>query len=465
MKIHFYGAAQNVTGSKYLLEINGKRLLLECGIFQGKRADTYEKNLKFPFDPRSVDAVILSHAHIDHSGNLPNLVKKGYEGQIFTTPATSLLADIMLQDSGHIQEADAEYMNIKRARKGEPLVEPIYTQEDAKKVAGHFSPQEYCKEFTPIPGVTAHLVDAGHILGSAAIVLDIQEDGQKFRFWFSGDIGREKLPLLMDPVLPDKPDYLMMECTYGDKPHSDPEEAFIEFRDVVARTIKRGGKVIIPAFAVGRTQEIVYSLNRMFSEGELSPVPVFVDSPLAVNASKIFRDHTEYFDDETQKFIQQGNHLALDYPMLTYTGSVEESKKLNERHDPMIIISASGMAEAGRILHHLKNNIEDARNTVTIVGWQAPYTLGRRLADRDKEIKIFGEVYQRRAEVVTIGGLSAHAGQDMLLRYAKAATGNLKKIILVHGEQDAESELVKKFEENGLAPVEYPVEGSFMELL
>lgn len=464
MKIHFHGAARNVTGSKYLLEINGKRLLLECGFFQGKRADTYEKNLKFPFEPGSIDAVILSHAHIDHSGNLPNLIKHGYEGRIFTTPATSLLADIMLQDSGHIQEYDVEYMNKKRARKGEPPLEPIYTQEDAKKVAAHFDPKDYNKEFSPIPGVTAHLVDAGHILGSAAIVLDIQEDGQKFRFWFSGDIGREKLPLLMDPVLPDKPDYLMMECTYGDKPHSDPEDAYIEFRDVVARTIKRGGKVIIPAFAVGRTQEIVYMLNRMFSDGELRPVPVFVDSPLAVNASKIFREHTEYFDDETQKFIHQGNHMALDYPLLTYISSVEESKKLNERHDPMIIISASGMAENGRILHHLANNIEDPRNTITIVGWQAPYTLGRRLADRDREVNIYGEVYQRRAEVATIGGLSAHAGQDMLVRYAKAASGNLKKIILIHGEQDAESELVKKFKDNGIGPVEYPEEGSIMEL-
>ncbi len=464
MRIHFYGAAQTVTGSKYLLEINGKRLLLECGFFQGKRADTYEKNLKFPFDPRSIDAVILSHAHIDHSGNLPNLIKSGYEGLIYATPATCLLADIMLQDSGHIQEYDVQYVNKKRAKRGEPPVEPIYTQEDAKQVADHFSPQVYKKEFSPIPGVTAHLVDAGHILGSAAIVLDIQEDGKRYRFWFSGDIGREKLPLLVDPVLPDKPDYLMMECTYGDKPHSDPEEAYFEFRDVVARTIKRGGKVIIPAFAVGRTQEIVYSLNRMIHDGDLRPVPVFVDSPLAVNASKIFREHTEYFDDETQKFIHERNHFALDFPMLTYIGSVEESKKLNERTDPMVIISASGMAENGRILHHLKNNIEDARNTVTIVGWQAPYTLGRRLADRDREVNIFGEVYQRRAEVATIGGLSAHAGQDMLVRYAKAAGPNVKKIILVHGEQDAESELVKKFKENGLAPAEYPVEGSVMEL-
>ncbi len=465
MKIHFFGASQTVTGSKYLLEIGGKRLLLECGFFQGRRADTYEKNLKFPFDPRSIDAVILSHAHIDHSGNLPNLVKSGYDGPIHVTPATGMLADIMLQDSGHIQEYDVAYVNKKRAKKGEPPVEPIYTQEDAKQVASHFVTHEYSREFSPIPGVSAHLVDAGHILGSAAVVLDIQEDGRKFRFWFSGDIGREKLPLLKDPVLPDHPDYLMMECTYGDKPHSDPEEAYFEFRDVVARTIKRGGKVIIPAFAVGRTQELVYSLNRMFSNHELKPVPVFVDSPLAVNASNIFREHTEYFDEETQQFIRKGNHAALDYPMLTYIQSVDESKKLNERRDPMIIISASGMAENGRILHHLKNNIEDARNTITIVGWQAPYTLGRRLADREKNVKIFGEEYHRKAEIATIGGLSAHAGQDMLVRYAKAAGPGLKKIILVHGEQDAESKLVEKFKENNLAPVEYPVEASEMELL
>lgn len=464
MRIHFHGAARTVTGSKYLLEIHGKKLLLECGFFQGKRADTYEKNLNFPFDPRSIDAVILSHAHIDHSGNLPNLVKSGYEGPIFATPATCNLAEIMLLDSGHIQEYDVQYVNKKRARKGQPSVKPIYTQEDAKKVPDHFSPQQYNKGFSPIFGVTAHLVDAGHILGSAAVVLDIEENGQKFRFWFSGDIGRYQLPLLKDPVMPDKPDYLMMECTYGDKPHSNPDDAYNEFRDVVAKTIKRGGKVIIPAFAVGRTQEIVYSLNRMFSEGVLRPVPVFVDSPLAVNASNIFKEHIEYFDDETQKFIRQGNHLALDYPMLTYVGSVEESKDLNKRNDPMVIISASGMAETGRILHHLKNNIEDPRNTVTIVGWQAPYTLGRRLADRDKQIKIFGEVYQRRAEVATIGGLSAHAGQDLLVQYARAAGPDVRRIILVHGEPDAESALEQKFKENRLAHVTYPLEGSFMDL-
>jgi metallo-beta-lactamase family protein len=465
MKIHFWGAAQTVTGSKYLLETNGKRLLLECGFFQGKRAETYEKNLNFPFDPATIDSVILSHAHIDHSGNLPNLIKKGYEGQIYATPATCELADIMLQDSGHIQEKDVEYVNKKRARKGESPLDAIYTQEDAKKVAGQLTAQTYYKEFTPVPGVTAHLVDAGHILGSAAIVLDIRENGRKFRFWFSGDIGREKLPLLMDPVLPDRPDYLMMECTYGDKPHSDPEDAYHEFRDIVAKTINRGGKVIIPAFAVGRTQEIVYSLNRMFNDGDLRPVPVFVDSPLAVNASKIFRSHPEYFDDETQKFIYHNNHQALEYPLLTYISSVEESKKLNERHEPMIIISASGMAETGRILHHLKNNIEDVRNTVTIVGWQAPNTLGRRLADREKVIKIFGEEYQCRAEVATIGGLSAHAGQDMLVRYAGAAGTGVKKIILVHGEPDAESQLAQKFRENNFAPVEYPAPGSSLELL
>ncbi len=464
MKIHFHGAARTVTGSKYYIEINGKHLLLECGIFQGRRKDTYEKNLNFPFDPRSVDAVILSHAHIDHSGNLPNLIKRGYEGKIYATPGTCHLADIMLQDSGHIQESDIQYLNKKRARKGEPPLEPIYTQEDAKKVADHFSPVNYNQGFSPFDGVTVHLVDAGHILGSAAIVLDVKEDGRKFRFWFSGDIGRDNLPLLVDPVLPENADYLMMECTYGDKPHEDPQEAYDEFRDIVVKTIKRGGKVIIPAFAVGRTQELVYSLNRMIQARELKPVPVFVDSPLAVNASKVFKDHTEYFDDETQKFIRSGHHLALDFPMLTYISSVEESKKLNERHEPMVIISASGMAEAGRILHHLKNNIEDPRNTVTIVGWQAPYTLGRRLADREREVKIFGEEYKRRAEVATIGGLSAHAGQNMLLRYAKAAESDLKRIILVHGEQDAESAFEQKLKENHLGPVSYPEPGEMMEL-
>lgn len=456
MRIHFHGAAQTVTGSQHLLEINGHRLLLDCGLYQGRRGDTYARNLNFSYDPRTVDAVILSHAHIDHCGNLPNLVKNGYEGPIHATRATVDLATIMMADSGRIQEADAEFVNRKRARRGEEPIEPLYTEADARLATDLLRSVEYNQLFEVVPGVTARLIEAGHILGSAAVSLEIEEKGKTIRFWFSGDIGRYKLPLLRDPVLPENADYLLMESTYGDKAHSDPSQAFDEFQQVVARTIKRGGRVIIPAFAVGRTQELVYNLNIMMFERDVPRVPVFVDSPLAVDASDIFRRHPECFDAETRQFVEEARHPALDFKMLTYIRSVEESKALNERKDPMIIISASGMAETGRILHHLRNNIEDPKNTVCIVSWQAPYTLGRRLADRERHVKIFGEPYTVRAEVATIGGLSGHAGQNLLADYAAAVKPTVKKVFLVHGEEKSALALTEKLKDRKLHEVYYP---------
>lgn len=457
MKIHFKGGAQTVTGSQYLVEINGSRLLLECGLYQGRRAESMGKNRSFNFDVSTLDAMILSHAHIDHCGNLPNLIKNNYSGPIYATSATKDLTDLLVRDSGHIQEADAEYINRKNARRGLPPVEPLYTIQDSMHVNQHIMPMEYDQVFEPIPGVEARLVDAGHILGSAAIVLDINEKGKKTRLWFSGDIGRPGLPLVRDPIMPvDGIDYMMMECTYGDKPHADPQIAFDELKTVLLRTIARRGKVIIPAFAVGRTQELVFALNEMMTDGVIPRIPVYVDSPLAVGTSEIFTNHPECYDDETRQFVLDHRHPALDFEMLTYIQSVEESKALNDRRDPMIIISASGMAEVGRILHHLKNNIEDPRNTVMIVSWQAPYTLGRRIADREPVVRIFGEEYQLKAEVATIGGLSAHAGQDFLVKYASCVKNRAKQIILVHGEPAASTALQEKFKENGLPPVIYP---------
>jgi metallo-beta-lactamase family protein len=465
MRISFMGAAQTVTGSQHLLEINGARLLLDCGLYQGRRNEFYARNRDFKFDPARLDAVILSHAHIDHSGNLPNLVKCGYHGPIYTTPASAHLSNLMLLDSGHIQEADVEYVNRKRLKQGELPMEPLYTIEDAARVAQYFESCQYDEEFEPVPGVKAKLVDAGHILGSAAAALDIEEKGRQFRLWFSGDIGRRNLPLLRDPVLPQGADYLLMECTYGDKPHSDPQQAYDELRDVVKRTVERGGKVIIPAFAVGRTQELVYDLHQMMDKREIPGIPVYVDSPLAVNASDIFRAHPECFDEETREFIAQDKHrAALGFEHLTYTRSVEESKALNARKDPMVIISASGMAETGRILHHLKNNIEDARNTILIVSWQAPYTLGRRLAEREERVKIFGETYRRKAEVATIGGFSAHAGQTFLTEYARATQETVKQVFLVHGEQDAATPFMNKLAEAGMQQVVYPELYSSVEI-
>lgn len=464
MRINFHGAAQTVTGSQHLLEINGHRLLLDCGLYQGRRSETYSRNLSFGYDPRNVDAVVLSHAHIDHCGNLPNLVKQGFDGPIYAVSATVDLATIMMADSGHIQESDAEFVNKKRLARGEELIEPLYTEVDAADAAALLCRVNYGEAFEPVPGVVARFVEAGHILGSAAISLEIEEKGRKIRFWFSGDIGRYKLPLLRDPVLPSDVDYLLMECTYGDKPHNDPAQAFEEFQDVVNRTIKRGGKVIIPAFAVGRTQELVYHLNIMMYARDVPPVPVFVDSPLAVNASTVFTKHPEVFDAETRWFVQQARHPALDFKMLTYVQSVEESKALNLRKDPMIIISASGMAETGRILHHLRNNIENPLNTVCIVSWQAPHTLGRRLADREKQVKIFGEPYTVRAEIATIGGLSGHAGQDLLTKYAANVKETVQRVFLVHGEPMPAAALTEKLNERNMREVYYPELHSSAEL-
>lgn len=466
MKLSFYGAARTVTGSQFVLEANGSRLLIDCGMYQGKRADMYERNRTFRFDPRSVDAVILTHAHIDHSGNLPNLVKNGYGRKIYSTAASCDLAGLMLLDSAHIQESDAEFVNKKRARRGEPPIEPIYTTVDAEEVIDHLVPREYEDWFSPIPGVAVRLHDAGHILGSASIEMEVEEKGRKRRLWFSGDIGRRKLHLLRDPVLPDgNLDYMVMEATYGDKPHRDVQLAYEEFLKVVLETIKRRGKIIIPAFAVGRTQELVFALNQFVSEKRMPSIPVYVDSPLAVNASEIFRRHTECFDRETAEFVKKHNHPALEFNRLTYIRSVEASKALNTAPGPMIILSASGMAETGRILHHLKNNIEDSRNTILIVSWQAPDTLGRRLAERAERVKIFGEEYIRRAGVSTIGGLSGHAGQDLLVEYAQAANrGALKNIFLVHSEPEKAQALQVRLAQSGVRQVRYPEPGETVEL-
>jgi metallo-beta-lactamase family protein len=464
MRFTFHGAARTVTGSMHLIEVNGSRLLLECGLFQGPRKDTYERNRNMPFDARKINAVILSHAHIDHSGNLPHLVKNGFEGKIYSTPATAYLANVMLLDSGHIQESDAVFVNKHRSRRGQPPIEPLYTQEDAARVKEHLQSIPYNTDFEPVNGITARLVDAGHILGSAAAVLEIQEKGRKTRLWFSGDIGRRKLPIIRDPILPDRADILVMESTYGDKVHRNPDEAYAEFKGVVKKTLNRGGKLIIPAFAVGRTQEIVFVLNRMYEAGDVPRAPVFVDSPLAINATEVFQQFPDCYDRETLEFQRVEQHPALQFNSLTYTRSVEESKALNFRDEPMIIIAASGMAESGRILHHLKNNIGDPRNTICIVSWQSPQTLGRRLADREDYVKIFGETYHRRAEVATINGLSAHAGQDLLVEYALRVKDQAKGIYLVHGEDRGAMPLREKLQGAGVSSVFYPDEHASVEI-
>jgi metallo-beta-lactamase family protein len=465
MKLTFHGAARTVTGSQHLLEINGRRILLECGLFQGRRKDAYEINRNFPFDAAGLDAVLLSHAHIDHSGNLPHLAKNGYAGPVFATRATVNLSEVMLLDSGKIHESDAEYLNRRGAKRGETPVEPLYTVEDARTAAALFRAVPYDQPFEPVPGVQAKFVEAGHILGSAAVVLDIESGGKTRRLWFSGDIGRFDKPLLRDPVLPQEADYILMECTYGDRPHKDPLASNEDLNRIVKRTFERGGKVIIPAFAVGRTQELVYSLHQMIDGGSLPSIPIFVDSPLAVNVSDIFRKNQDCYDEQTRVFIETDPHGgALGFQLINYVRSVEDSKALNERHDPMVIISASGMAESGRILHHLKHNVGDARNTILIVSWMAPHTLGRRLVEKEPFVKIFGETYERRSEVAIVNGYSAHAGQDGLIDYAMSSRGKVRKVFLVHGEARGAEPLMEKLRLRGLAEVHFPEPHSSWEL-
>ena len=465
MNITFLGAAQTVTGSMHLLEANGARILLDCGLFQGRRQETFERNRKLPFDARTLDAMILSHAHIDHSGNIPNLVASGFKGRIYATRATRDLCSAMLLDSGHIQESDVTYVNKKRRRKGQAPVEPIYTVAEARASLKHLSGVDYGRSFDVVPGVQATLYDAGHILGSAITVLDIQEDGRRYRVCFSGDLGRRHLPVLRDPQVVRDVDYLLIESTYGDRLHDTPTSATDQLGEVIRQTYDRGGKVIIPAFAVGRTQDIIYDLHKLFVEERLPTVPVYVDSPLAINATKIFRLHPESYDREMQQFLQQKED-PFGFYRLQYTRSVDESKALNDLKGPAIIISASGMCEGGRILHHLKNNIGDARNTVLFVGFQAPNTLGRKIVDGLKQVPIFGEPYEVRAEVRIIDGYSAHADRNELLDYLQRvqSASRMKRVYCIHGDLEACQALAEGIRGLGVPDVVVPERGQEVEL-
>ncbi|TAK13452.1 MAG: MBL fold metallo-hydrolase [Anaerolineae bacterium] len=468
MKIHFWGAAQTVTGSAHYLEVNGKILLLDCGLFQGRRADTYRINSEFRFNPAKVDGVVLSHAHIDHIGNLPNFIKQGYRGRVHTHAATAHLAEVMLADSGRIQEYDAQFVNKRRARRGEPPVEPLYTEEDAVATVPFFEHQALNKPFSPIPGVQVTLVEAGHILGSTALKIEIEEKRKTHTLWFSGDIGRVNLPLIHDPVLPSGDvDTMLMECTYGDRSHESPDVARAELARLLRRTLERDGKVLIPAFAVGRTQELVYAIHRLMDSSDLPNVPVFVDSPLAVSVTDIFKKHPDCFDEEARAMMSDDQHRsALGFDSLTYIRSVEESKALNERTDPMIIIAASGMMENGRILHHLRNNIHDANSTVLIVSWMAPHTLGRRLTDGDPKVNIFGEEFDVAIDVQRVRGYSAHGDREALRDYALAVRSTLQNVYLVHGEQEGADGLTEALTNWGMdaARIHYPARGDTIEL-
>ena len=465
MKIQFIGAVRSVTGSMHLVEVNGYRVLLECGLFQGRRQESYERNRTLPFDCSSIDAMVLSHAHIDHSGNIPNLVRSGFQGNIYATPATRDLCSAMLRDSGYIQEQDAGYVNKWRRRKGQPPIEPIYTVEDATKSLNQFVGVNYGRPMLIGPGITLRFQDAGHILGSAFVILDIEEDGRKTRLMFTGDVGRKHLPILRDPEVIEGVDYLICESTYGNREHETPDQARQTLRRVVSETYRDNGKVIIPAFAVGRTQEIVYHLHTLTEERKIPKLPIFVDSPLAVNVTEIFRMHPECYDAELREFIGNGRKDPFGFYGLKYIRYVEDSKELNFLQEPAVIISASGMAEAGRILHHLKNNIENPHNRVLIVGFQAEHTLGRRIVERRPEVKIFGEPYNLRAKVEIINGYSAHADRNELHDLVQSIKSDrLKHVYLVHGEEEASEAFAADLRQMGGFDVSVPTPMKVVEV-
>ncbi|MGO9482729.1 MAG: MBL fold metallo-hydrolase RNA specificity domain-containing protein, partial [Candidatus Kryptoniota bacterium] len=449
-----------VTGSMHLLDVNGKRILLECGFYQGKRAESNRTNRNFDlFHPAQIDTVVLSHAHIDHSGNLPNLVKQGFTGTIYATPATRDLAGIMLADSAKIQEQDAAFLNKKLVKRHETPIEPIYTTEDALEVMPLFVSVSYHRETTISDGVKLTFLDAGHILGSAMVQLSIDDDGKKKTLFFTGDLGRKGLPILRDPEVVHDADFLIMESTYGGKFHDPIEGMDSKLAEVILRTLKRGGKVIIPAFSVERTQEITYTIHRLFESKVLPRIPVFVDSPLSVNATEVFRLHPECFNKEIFKMVMEHDD-PFGFGYINYIQNVEDSKKLNDFKEPIVIISASGMCESGRILHHLANNITDPKNTIIIVGYQAESTLGRRITEHQPALKIFGDEYQLKAEVVEMHSFSAHADHNDLVGFVKNFDNKkLRNIYLVHGEPQEQFALTQTLNQSGYGSIFSPRKG------
>jgi len=458
MQLQFMGAVRTVTGSMHIVETNGRRILLDCGLYQGKRKEAFERNRHLPFDSKSIDAMILSHAHIDHAGNIPQLVKDGFAGNIYCTSATRDLAAVMLRDSAHIQLRDVEYVNKKRAKQGKNLFEPLYTLEDVRKSMDNFVGVAYNRRFSVTNNVTGRFLDAGHILGSAVTVLDITENGRTARLAFTGDLGRKNYPILRDPVPADGPVFYITETTYGDRAHPATVHMEQDLADLVQEAVQRGGKIVIPAFSLGRTQNIVYAMHKLFAEGRIPHIKIFVDSPLSTNVTEVFKMHEECYDREAVALTNRWGD-AFSFPLIKYITDVEESKALNTLEGTCVIISASGMCEAGRILHHLKNNISDEANTILIVGYQAENTLGRRLVEKAREIKIFGEVHPVRAQVRVMNGLSAHADRNGLFEYFIDSNGRVERVFAVHGELDQTMPFADRLREAGAKHVEVPEPG------
>jgi metallo-beta-lactamase family protein len=468
MKLTFWGAAGEVTGSMHLVESGGRRFLLDCGLNQGRRKEADRKNRNLPFPGSSIDAVVLSHAHIDHSGNLPTLVKNGFSGPIFSTPATIDLCRWMLRDTAHIHEKDAEFLNKRlEHRKSMGLesgrVVPLYTTADAERTLPLLQPVPYHSPHILTPGLNYVSYDAGHILGSSFVVLHEASGGSSVRLGFSGDVGRPNLPIIRDPESMPPAEYLIMESTYGGRFHKGVSHVINKLADVVNRTAGRGGRIIVPAFAVGRTQQLVVLLHQLFNEKRIPNIPIFVDSPLALNVTAVHRDHPECFDDETREYLFH-HEDPFGFDRLQYIREVADSKKLNDLHGPFVVISASGMCEAGRILHHLRNNIEDPRNTVLITGFQAQDTLGRKLIEKWPEVRIFGEPMRVRAEISSLDELSAHADQGELMEWIRPLAPSLRQVFLVHGEQQQSQTLAKLLHSTYNLSVAIPAPGQSFDL-
>ena len=467
MKISFHGAARTVTGSKHLLTTaSGTNLLLDCGLFQGMGAESDELNRHFGFQPSEIDFMILSHAHIDHSGLIPRLVKEGFKGKIFATPATIDLCELMLHDSGSIQEADVVYINKRRAKRGEQPLEPLYTEEDAARVMKLFSPVDYLHWYRINDEITFQFTDSGHVLGSAAVNLVITENGKSTRVFFSGDIGRPGDQILRKPQPFPQADFIICESTYGNRLHEPVKNAEGRLLDIVVRTcVENKGKLVIPAFSLDRTQELIYALDRMEQEGKLPPIKVFIDSPLSVETTRIVEKHIECYNDELKGYMTKGDQNPFYFRNLFFITDVQDSKAINNLKEPCIIISASGMAEAGRIKHHIKNTIGDARNTILIVGYCTPTSLGGRLRAGEKEVRIFGEEYDVRARVEVIDAYSAHGDYKEMMAYlACQDKAQIQRMFLVHGDYDTMVSYKEKLLDNGFRNIYIPEKGETVTL-
>jgi metallo-beta-lactamase family protein len=441
MKIEFVGGARTVTGSSYIIKDDDFTIMVDCGMFQGKQELIQRNQLHLIYDPPKIDCMLLTHAHIDHSGLIPKLVKEGFFGNIYATKATADLCSIMLPDSAHIQEMDTKWTNKRNKKLGRPPVEPLYTPEDAEKSLSHFVPVNYGEIVQIHPRVEVRFRDAGHILGSAFIEMWIEEKGKKTKVVFSGDVGTMDQSIIKDPEHLEGADIILIESTYGDRLHKNREDTYEEFKNILLSSINKKGNIIIPAFAIERTQEIIFTLHRLFESGELPRIPVFIDSPLAISATEIFRENRQCFDEEMLEIIMSGDN-PLDFPNLKFTRKSEESKLLQEITGA-IIISASGMCTAGRIQYHLQNNLYKSESSIIFVGYQAEGTLGRRLIDGAKQVKIYGEDIAVNAQIHTLGGFSAHADKDALLKWLETNKNPKAKVFVVHGEEESSTFFAK----------------------